>query len=441
MALPALFVVKNARIWNSDSVTELSRNQLRDVYVWDSKIFRICNTGPKPIDMGGDWVEFDAAGKVLMPMGVDLQVHLRVPGQSEKETATTGLMAALRGGIAAILSMPNTKPVIDSAEVLNSAQAEVAGAEKQTGVKAYFTGAMTLGQEGRQAVDSAALKAGGVLALTDDGKGVARDEVMLEVLKVGAKVGLPLLQHAETPGHGGILSPCATQKKLGLPAYPDRAETDMVARDLRLLAEVPQARYHVQHVSLIETVNLVKAAQAKGLHATCEVTPHHLLFSADDIPEGNTSYKMNPPLRSRKDQQELIAALEDGRIDFVTTDHAPHEFEKKGSDFLSSAFGTTGLETSLLALFQLVKEGKLSPHRMVEVFSTKPAEWAGLSHRYGRLDVEMPFLAVWFDDAAPASEMTLKNLESKSKNNIFLGHKLPGKILGVWNEAGFFKFV
>ena len=214
----------------------------------------------------------------------------------------------------------------------------------------------------------------------------------------------------------------------------------MVARDLELLREFPQARYHVQHVSLVETVRLVKEAQHEGLNATCEVTPHHLLFSSEDIQPGETSFKMNPPLRSRENKEGLVKALSEGQIDFVTTDHAPHEPALKGSDFMSSAFGTTGLETSLRALFKLVQDGSLSRERMVEVFSTAPARWAKLDNKYGKIAEGFDFNAAIFDDAAPARPVTVRDLYSQSKNNIFLGYPLPGDVVGVFNHRGFFKF-
>lgn len=437
MAAMELFVIKNAKVWNAREATDA----LKDVYVWGTKVHKIMPAGVVPQSLGGEWAELDAKGKVLLPAGVDLQVHLRVPGQAEKELPLTGLMAALRGGVTAVLTMPNTKPVIDEPKVIELAEAALKDAATQTGVEVFYTVAMTREQQGREAVDASLFKNDRrVLALTDDGRGVARDEVMREVFKQGEASGLPLLQHAEMPGHGGILSPCAVQKNLGIPAYPDSAEIDMVKRDLALLAEFPRARYHVQHVSLMETVDLVKEAQHHGLMATCEVTSHHLLFSRDDIEAGNTSFKMNPPLRSVEDKEALIDALADGRIDFVTTDHAPHQASMKGADFMSSAFGTTGLETSLRALFKLVKMGRLKPERMVEVFSTAPAKWAKIDNKYGYLYEGSDFNAVLFDDQAVETAIELKDLHSLSKNNIFLGTKLPGRVCGVFNHRGFFRF-
>jgi len=436
-ALPELFIVKNARIWTHQKASD----ELFDIYVWGQKIFKIVPHGVQPESLGGEWTEFEANGQVIMPAGVDLQIHLRVPGQSEKELPETGLRAALRGGICAVLTMPNTKPIIDSLDVLENAVSLVKEAEEQTGVHVYFTIAMTQGQEGRQAVSADSfLKHPRVLAFTDDGKGVARDEVMDKVMAIAEDSSFPLLQHAEMPGHGGVLSPCEVQKKLGLPSYPDTAEIEMVARDLELLKKYPNARYHVQHVSLIESVRLVDEAKKLGLKATCEVTPHHLLFSRDDIVEGNTSFKMNPPLRSENDRKALVFALADGRIDFVSTDHAPHESKLKGNDFLSSAFGTTGLETSLRALFTLVVRGELTRERMVAVFAQVPAAWAGIDDKYGYLVEGFPFNAVLFSDSESLQKVELSEMESLSKNNIFLSYPLAGKVLGVFNKRGFYRF-
>ncbi len=432
MPLPKVFTVKNARLWNSQG--EHKNVELR---VEEGTLTKIASAGTYPPSKE----DFDALGMVILPAGVDLQVHLRVPGQSEKETALTGLRAALRGGYGAVVSMPNTRPTIDNVDVLKRAQGEVRAAEAQTGVKAYFSVAMTLGQEGVEPVGHArALREAGAVALTDDGKGVAQDAVMERLYAVAIESDLPLLQHAEVPGHGTALAEGPTQKKLGLKAYPLSAEIDMVARDLKLLAKYPQARYHVLHVSAKETLDLVQIAKKHGLRVTCEVTPHHLFFSSEDIPEKNTDFKMNPPLRGPEHQGALRAALARGDIDFVSTDHAPHEKSKKGEDFTASAFGTTGLETALRTLLSLYQKGELGPQRLVEVFALRAAEFLGITPEFGDLQEGAPFRAVWVDvDAAPR-KLELSELESLSKNNCFLGAELAGRVLGSFNSSGLFRF-
>lgn len=420
------YLFKNFQLWNADGIQKSV-----DLRVHQGVIQKISQSELTPLE--NEEVFYGNSQQVLLPAGVDLQVHLRVPGQSHKETAETGLLAAAKGGYAALLTMPNTKPVIDNVEVLKRAQAETAPWEKTTGVKVLWSVAMTMGQEGEKVVDALALAKAGAVALTDDGVGVARDDVMREVYKEAERSNLPLLQHAEVPGHGGVLASGPTQSQLGLKAYPADAEWKMVERDLQLLSEFPKVRYHVLHISSSQTLSLVKKARSNGLHATGEVTPHHLYFSSEDIPRGNTSYKMNPPLRSAEDRAQLQKALETGDIAFVSTDHAPHESQLKGPDFAASAYGTTGLETSLRVLLDLHHKGLLSPHRLVDVFAAAPSRFIGLwDQGFGRLSEGLRFRAVWVDPLAEAQTITDNDLASQSHNNIFLGHKLSGQIQKVF---------
>ena len=438
--LPYRFRIANVNVWNATGVA-----LTQDLEVEGGVITKLGPTGSLGFTKNTDDV-FDGLGRALLPAGIDLQVHLRVPGQAHKETAETGLKAALRGGIVAVLSMPNTNPVIDSPEVCELTRKLVAPAEQSTGVKVLLSAAMTQGQLGSHTVDAKKLAACGVTALTDDGRGVASEDIMREVFRASAQSGLPVLQHAEVPGHGAALAAGPTQQKLGLKAYPPEAEWKMVERDLRLLEDVckefPQSkpRYHVLHISSAKTLELVVDAKKRGLPATCEVCPHHLFFTSGDVPVDNSDFKMNPPLRGADDRRALQKGLQDGGIDFVSTDHAPHEKSLKSPDFQASAFGTTGLETSLRTLWALVGQGALTRERLVETFSTAPARFLGWESGYGTLAQGRPFRAVWFDDQAQPAPIRLDELESLSKNNCFLGHPLPGRVCGVWNDAGFFRF-
>ncbi len=433
--LPQRFLLRNVDLWTEDG-----RRPGTDVVVAGGRIESLSPTGSG----ASEDVVFDGQGKALLPAGVDVQAHLRTPGQPHKETPATGLRAALRGGYAAIVTMPNTKPVIDSVEVLESARRETAPAEAATGVKVFWTAAISKGQEGRTAVDFEALAKAGIVAFTDDGRGVAEDLVMEEAFARLAPLGLPLLQHAEFPGHGGVLAPGPTQAKLGIPAYDEAHEWKMVERDLEVLARHPEARYHVLHVTSAKAVDLIEAGARRGLKATGEVSPHHLFFTSEDIPADRpdrTSFKMNPPLRARHDRDRLRSALRDGGLAFISTDQAPHEVAAKGTDFVTSAFGTTAQEGTLRVLFHLMKEVGLTPKRLVQVWASEPARFLGIeSQGFGHLRVGDPFRAVWADAEAPARAIELGELESLSKNSCFLGAKLPGQILGVFNEAGFFRF-
>lgn len=370
----------------------------------------------------------DGKGRVLMPAGVDAQVHLRVPGQPHKETPESGLWAAVHGGVGALLTMPNTKPVIDDIPSCELAISELATYVAKTGVKVLLSAAITKGQRGKELVDFVALKNAGVAAFTDDGVGVADDSVMREAIKAVASLGTPLLQHAEVPGHGGVLADGPIQKKIGGIAYPAAAETDMVRRDLKLLRNFPGAKYHVLHVSSAKTIDLIDEERRKGLAVSCEVSPHHLFFSSDDILPDVTSFKMNPPLRSPEDRSKLQQALADGRCQFMATDHAPHEHDVKTENFKTSAFGTTGLETSLRVLIWMYQNGQLTPQRLVDVWSTAPAKFLGIEQEFGDIAVGKVLNAVLVDVDAPATDITEDQFVGLSKNSCFIGSKLPGKI-------------
>jgi dihydroorotase len=425
---PKSFSARIGQVWTPSGIL---KNQM--IQVKQGSLFEI-----RP------WREEDASKRVedwfqqaLLPLGVDPQVHLRVPGQAEKETALTGLKAALAGGVGAVLTMPNTVPPIDSAEIFKRAELELHEASKELGVEVLISGAISKGQKGEVSADLERLVKAGARAFTDDGFGVEKDELMETVFKISEKTEIPVLQHAEFKGHGGVLAPGSVQSSLEVNAYPPEAEWRMVERDLKILKNFPKAHYHVLHVSSPKSVELVARAKKEGLHATCEVSPHHLLFSTEDIDPKNTAFKMNPPLRSPEDREKLQTYLAEGKIDFVATDHAPHEPTAKGSAFESSAFGTVGLESELRTLLKLWAEQKLSAKRLVEVFSKKPAEFLGIENRYGDHHLGKAFQGVLVD-LEDRSLFRSADLESLSKNSCFIGVELRGKIEKIFTKAGCF---
>lgn len=416
----------NSFVWEGvDLWTHLGVRQAVDLHVKDGILVRIHPSHRR-------------SGQIVVPAGVDAQVHLRVPGQPEKETADSGCLAALHGGVGCLLTMPNTRPFIDSVEVLRMAQDEVAPLESEFGIHVLFSACITKSQQGKQLTDFDQLISGGASALTDDGRGVCSDEIMEAAIRKSHELGVPLLQHAETEGAEGPLAPGPVQSGLGLKPYSETHETEMIARDLRLLEKYPKARYHVLHLSSAKSIELVVKAKVKGLNVTCEVTPHHLYFSSDDIEIGNKSFKMNPPLRSAADRAELVRALADGRIDWMATDHAPHEYATKDVEFSKASFGTTGLETSLQVLLDLVLRGDLTPERFVEVWSKAPADYFQLSE-YGRLVEGHPFRAVLVD-TSETQTISEKSFWGLSKNSCFLGKRLPGRILAHATRTAEFRF-
>ena len=417
-------VIKNVDIWQADTtargVDVYVTNGLFDGFRQDSLT---ASEDARSI--------IDGSGLVLMPAGVDPQVHLRVPGQLEKETASSGLAAAVKGGVGALLTMPNTQPVIDNVDAVAAAKKELETAVSDSGVEVLISAAITKNQKGKELVDFAALHKAGIAAFTDDGVGVMSDELMAAALAFSEESGLPVLQHAEMVGHGGVLAPGPAQERTGVKAYPFQAESDMVERDLKLLRDFPHARYHVLHVSSKATLDLVAEAKSSGLRASCEVSPHHLFFTSEDIDEKNTSFKMNPPLRSKLDREALVAGLADGTVDFVATDHAPHEPRVKETNLAAAAYGTTGLETSLQVLLTLHKKGQLSAKRLVEVFSYQPAKFLGLDNSFGQFTQGKPFRALLVDVQQEVN-ITEDHFAGKSKNSCFLGSDLQGSIKTVF---------
>lgn len=380
-----------------------------------------------------------ASGKIVIPAGVDTQVHLRVPGQAEKETADSGCLAALHGGVGALLTMPNTRPFIDNVETLKIGQEEVRPLEEEFGVRVLFSACISREQKGLELAPIRELAKHGAVAFTDDGKGVLSEKVMEQAFAVLEELDLPLLQHAEMPGVQGPLAPGPVQESLGLKPYTANFETEMIMRDLKILKNHPKARYHILHLSAAESVELLQDAKSQGLRVSGEVTPHHLFFSCEDIQTDNKSFKMNPPLRSPKDKAALQAALSSGVIDWMATDHAPHESETKSVNFPSASFGTTGLETSLQVMLWLVKENILTTRRFIETWSLLPAQFLKIDSEFGDLSIGKAFRAVVvdFNQSVLIQEREMWGL---SKNSCFLGKSLPGKILGHYTANGYFDF-
>ena len=375
---------------------------------------------------------------LCFPTGFDLQVHLRFPGQSHKETVLGGQAAGFFGGYDSVLTMPNTAPFLDNPPLLRSSIEEMERAfppGQADTLKVYFSVSATKNMAGKEVVELGALKEAGASAVTDDGWGVDSDTLMDTLFSLCEEYDIPFLQHAEIPGHGGHASPGSLQSKYKIPPYPRTAESQMVQRDVLLLEKHKKARYHVLHISTMETLEVIRRAKEKGLPITCEVTPHHLFFSNEDIPsmEGSmgTNFKMNPPLFSLKDREALQKALEEGIIDAVSTDHAPHSLEEKETDWVKAPFGTRGLLTALPCLITLMKKGIVSEERIREAYA-----YSGRRILYGA-SAPKPSGYVFVD---PDKNFTLQkeDLTGISRNSCFLGTKLFGKIIFRAEKAHIF---
>ena len=285
------------------------------------------------------------------PGFVDVHVHFRDPGVPEAETTASGLAAAGRGGFAAVVTMPNTDPAIDSPAAVQSHRRQ-----PNDGVALLTSACITKGRLGREVADLEALAEAGAAFFTDDGSYVADDKVMEEAMNRVAALNMVVCQHAMDPAElkGGVIRDCALARKLGLPVISVETETKAIRRDLSL-CRVTGCRLHIQHISTAEGVALVRDAQKEGLPVTAEATPHHLLLSCDDLVADDADFKMAPPLGNREDRAELRRAVKDGVLMFAT-DHAPHPTAKKSLGFAKSANGIIGLETAIPITYAVMVE-------------------------------------------------------------------------------------
>lgn len=344
---------------------------------------------------------FDANGATLFGGITDAHVHLREPGYSHKETVASGTAAAAKGGVTAVLAMPNLNPVPDSAENL---AAELSAIERGAAVKVYPYGALTRGQNGKELADIEAL-APNVVAFTDDGKGYHDYELLEEAMRRCARLGKIICSHAEAEGYG----------------FSAAAEYLAVERELELVRKTA-CKYHFCHLSTARSWELVRKAKADGLDVTAEATPHHFSLCSEDI--RGTNFKMNPPLREREDMLATLAAVKDGTADMIATDHAPHTAEEKSLSYELAPNGIIGLETMLpVSYSQLVKTGVITVTKLVELLVVAPAKRFNL-----------PFCAFQSGDSADFSLVdfagervfTAEEILSKSKNSPFVGQRLSG---------------
>ncbi|MDP9120552.1 MAG: dihydroorotase, partial [Acidobacteriota bacterium] len=316
----------------------------------------------------------DASGLVVAPGLIDIHVHLREPGQEYKETVRTGTMAAAAGGFTAVACMANTDPVNDNRSVTEHILAE---ARRHGYARVHPIGAVSKKLLGEELAEIGDMVAAGAVAVSDDGRPVMNSELMRRALLYAQHWGVTVIQHAEDLhlSGKGVMHEGEWSTRLGLAGIPGSAEDVMVARDL-LLLEDTGGRYHVAHLSTGRSLEMVRRAKREGLPVTCEVTPHHLLLTDEEVARTvfSTQCKMKPPLRSEGDRQALLAGLADGTIDAIASDHAPHHADEKDVEFDLAPFGILGLETTLgLCLDRLVRPGIVSLPRLVELLSSGPA--------------------------------------------------------------------
>ncbi len=366
----------------------------------------------------------DASGKIVAPGLVDLHVHFREPGLEYKEDITTGSLAAAKGGVTTVVCMPNTSPVID-----NKAQVRyVMERGKEVGlINVLTSGCITKGQNGAELSEMGEMKEAGAVAVTDDGKPVSSSIVMRKALEYAKMFDLPVFSHSEDLSlvDNGSMNEGYTATVLGLPGIPKAAESVAVSRDV-LIAEEVDGRLHVCHVSTKNAIEAIRSAKERGVKVTAETAPHYFSLTEKACEGYNTNAKMNPPLRDAEDVAAVIAALQDGTLDAIATDHAPHHRDEKELEFDQASNGIVGLETSLgLGVTYLVKNGKLTLSQLIEKMSVNPAEIIGIDR--GTLGVGKTADLVVFD-ADKSYRVDVQNFVSKGKNSPYDGFELYGKV-------------
>ena len=362
---------------------------------------------------------------LLAPAFVDPHVHLRTPGREDEETIASGTAAAAAGGYCAILAMPNTDPVVDSAPVLRGL---LAAARREASVPVGFMAAISRSLAGDQLTDMGELSDAGAAAFTDDGRPVRSAGLMRRALQYGVVTGSKLALHCEEPtlSGDGQVHEGAIAAELGLAGYPSIGESAMVERDLALAA-YEERPIHLMHLSARESVEALEAAQARGVEATAEVTPHHLVRTDDAVRSLDPNLKMNPPLRAEEDRRALLDGLRSGVIGAVATDHAPHSREEKQAPFEAAPFGVTGLETSFAALYtHLVVPGLLPLETLLERMSAGPARAFELPEP--RLEVGARANLVLLDLETEWT-VTEAGFRSRSANSWLLGERLRGSVV------------
>ncbi|MEW5975953.1 MAG: dihydroorotase [Acidobacteriota bacterium] len=373
----------------------------------------------------------DATGLVVCPGLIDIHVHLREPGREDEETIESGAQAAAAGGFTAICCMPNTAPINDNPAVTRYIVQEAA---RRALVRVFPIGAISVGSKGEKLAEIGEMVEAGAVAISDDGKPVMNGQLMRRAMEYSLTFKLPVIEHCEDlhlSAHG-VMNEGYYSTLLGLKGMSRAAEDTMAARDI-ILAELTGAHIHIAHLSTRGALDLVREAKRRGIHATCEVTPHHFSLTDAACCEYDTNTKMSPPLRAEDDMEAMIEGLADGSIDCIATDHAPHNFNEKMLEFDQAPFGITGLETALgLALTKLYHSGRISLKRVVELMATHPAQI--INKPLGTLKAGAPADVTLFD---PDAEWTydVNQTRSKSRNCPFHGVRLKGQVAATIVEG------
>ena len=419
-------VLKNITLINPEYKVNLKNT---DVLISEGVITKIGNITKEDI-AGCEIYEF--SGKYVVPGLFDMHVHLREPGREDEETVVTGSNAAANGGFTGIACMPNTEPAIDSAEVVEFIKKQAANHL----VDVFVIGAATQGRKGEIISPMAELYEAGAVGFSDDGVAIKTAGMLRKAFEYSKMYNLPIIEHCEDESlAGGAMNEGINSTLLGLPPVPSIAEDLIVIRDI-LMAEYTGGKIHIAHISTKKSIEMVREAKKKGLAVTAEVTPHHFSLTDDSLKTYDTNMKMNPPLRTKEDVDEILKALKDGTIDCIASDHAPHSPEEKEAEFELAPNGITGLETQLgLALTELYHKKVLSLDQLIEKMAINPRKILNLPIPKFEVGEVANFTIIDLNEIWTSD---LSKSKSKSKNSPFDKRLFTGKSIAVINRKKMF---
>jgi len=412
--MPSLWIA-NARVIDPAS----GRDEVGNLFVDDGKIVASLSAEKKKRAK-----KIDARGLVACPGLVDIHVHFREPGQTHKETILSGSHAAAAGGFTSVICMPNTSPVADNTGTIQLINDVI---RRDAVVKVFPTGCITIGMKGEALAPIGSLKRAGIVAITDDGECVQNNELMRRAAEYAKMFDLPVMDHCQDSSmtQGAVMNEGIMSIRLGLRGWPNCAEDMIVSRNV-IISTYTGAHIHMQHISSKYSVEIIRRAKSRGIPVTAEATPHHIALTDAELATYDTNFKMNPPLRTEADRQEIIAGLRDGTLDCISTDHAPHTNYEKDKEFDFAPNGILGLETSLAVTLQvLVQENKFKLPHVIDLMTRKPASIMKL--QAGTL-AEGVAADICLFDPKETWVYDAKNSFSKSSNSPWHGQTLTGRV-------------
>ena len=412
------YLIKNGRV--IDPANKI--DDILDLLISDGKIEKTGKTLSDKAEL------IDAKGMIVAPGLVDMHAHLREPGREDEETVLTGTLAAIKGGFTSVACMPNTEPPLDNPAIIKLLKDVI---KKDARANVFIIGSITEGRAGKRATDFHKMKKEGVVAVSDDGSSVDDETVMSGALEQSKEEDLLIIGHCEDRkiSGNGVMNHGFTATKLGLKGIPSESEYERVKRDIEL-AKKASARIHIAHVSTKESVDIIRRAKTEGVKVTAETAPHYFTLTEECCATYDTNTKMNPPLRSREDADELKRGLKDGTIDVIATDHAPHTDSEKDVEFAFAPFGIIGLETALsLSAMELVEKKVLSWTGLIVKMSVNPSNILGID----RGSLKKGSIAdIVIIDPGKEYTYTKDSVVSRSKNSPFINWILKGRVSKVF---------